>query len=92
LRKTFEIAGDLIDGSRSFLLLIEDAIERIGAQVIKILPRERKSVYCPTHVLRCQPGTPILFEGTIVSILPDFHYMRAVFGPIRFLLSTLLAN
>ncbi|HWO31393.1 MAG TPA: hypothetical protein VNO32_21575, partial [Candidatus Acidoferrum sp.] len=78
--------------SLGFLFLIEDAIEGIGGEVIKIVPRGRQPVYCPTHVLRSQPGTRMFVYSTAVRIPPKLDRMRTVFDPIRFLLSALRAN
>lgn len=87
-RKSTQIGND----SLFHFLLIEYAIERIGAQMVKVLPGEGKSGYRPAHVLRRQPRTRAFLQRAAVSVPPNFLRMRTVFLPSRFLVRTLPAN
>lgn len=74
------------------LFLIQNAIQRVGAQMVKVRPRKRELAYRLTHIVRRQPRPLSLSQCRMVSIPPQRQGMRAVLIPLLFLLSALLAN
>ena len=78
----------MIAGRLFGVFFVEDAIEGVGGEKIKIRQRRRKLAHCVTHIVGCEPWLGAFSEGAAVALAPDFRDMRTVFAPTCPLLCT----